>query len=242
MSPKITVAFIAVVLLTGCSALGRVTALHSETDGWVAHPPIPERSHAAFMRYEFGQEPVTVSTCSLQTRWSIVGLGPPLIPIVPGVLLPFHSFDPSTEADVEDLFFYVQLKSAAGPARIDFSNAVLKANGSREPARIRSIRRYNDNERWPDVCGRLLRDSGETVSGPQEIRNKNVQYLLEFDVPWKTTETFSIDLGSIALGELQIPLPPMTYRRNSYYFYMPFLLPPVGHGEQKPLILYSGGS
>ena len=60
MSPKITVAFIAVVLLTGCSALGRVTALHSETDGWVARPPIPERSHAALMRYEFAQPPVTV--------------------------------------------------------------------------------------------------------------------------------------------------------------------------------------
>jgi hypothetical protein len=37
-------------------------------------------------------------------------------------------------------------------------------------------------------------------------------------------------------------LPAMTYRRDSYYFYIPLFLPPVGHGEQRPWILYGGAN
>jgi hypothetical protein len=231
------------VALGGCSALGRVTALHSEPDkeGWVARPPIPERSHPAFMRYEFAHGTGTVITCSLQTRMSIVGFGPPLIPIVPGALFPFTSFDPSTEHNVDDLFFYLQVNSPAASTGIDLSKIALRANGSGEPARLKSVRRYGDNERWPDVCGRHLLDQGEIVSGQQVVSNRDVQYLLVFDFPWKTTETFSIDLGSIAVAERQIPVPAMTYRRDSYYFYVPLLIPPGGHG-QKPWILYGGAN
>lgn len=228
-----------VMALGGCSALGKVTALHAGPDkeGWVARPPIPERSHPAFMRYEFTHETVMVITCSLQVGMSVVAIGPALIPIVPGVLFPF-SFDPSTEYNIEDLFIYIQINSPVESITIDFSKVELRTNDSGALASLKSIRRYNENERWPDVCRRHLRVDDETVSAQQVINKGNVQYLLIFDFPWRKVETFSLDIGSLAVGDQQVQLPSMAYRRDSYYFYMPFIIPPGGHDGQEPWIIY----
>lgn len=233
--------FACVMALCGCSALGEITALRMDAEErvWIARPPIPERPHAAFMTYEFARDRVAVLTCSLQVTMRIAGFGPPLLPLIPGALFPYTRFDPSTEANLDDLFFYVQLSSPAEESRIDFSTVRLRVNGSAEPARLKSVRRYGDNERWPEVCGRHLAEGSEVVAMQQVFDHRSAQYVLIFDSPWESAETFSIDLGSITSAGRQIPLPPMMYRRDSYFFYVPLFMPPGGHGQQ-PWVIHGG--
>ena len=221
------VTFLAVVT-TGCSTLASVTTLHSERDsqGWVKSPLKDAKySHRGFLKYTHQRGQLTVTLCSLPQTWSIVGIGPPLLPLFPGVLFPFGEL---REWPNDQFFVYVQIDSLSDDANIDFSGARLQVDGKEGVFFPVAIHRYERHPVWDDreVCGRNY-ERFATVEPHQSVRGR-AQFVLAFRLPASDIKSCALYLGNVHVGGDAIAIPPLSYRRERFWFYVPLVIPPEG--------------
>jgi len=216
-------------LLAGCSALGNRTTLLAveETPGWSQTALGKAKyDHRSFRKYIHRAGDATFTLCTTPDTWRMIGIGPPIIPLIPlGLFLdPIRNWP-------DGFFMYIQVDSAKDKAVLDLSKVRLRVEGRAEAVAPTFISRFapgkdveSDND---DVCNRVP-GHHEEVASVQELSAGRAQFVIRFDIPDREVRGADLDIGRVRVGSQELTIPPLRYERDTFWFYSPMLIPHGG--------------
>lgn len=202
--------FIVILLSTsGCSVILRKNypAVKTLPTGWSRVQS--GRRAVEFQNYEFQYKDVSARLSAqyfpaIRLTW----FGPPLIPFIPKFLI-------SPKDIFGKLDFNITIESPTDTSGLEISQIEVFGAGEK-PLRV-------------DIKSVFLRFDSEK---PQELREipkqpmiskGNLLLYLECHSNLAELKRFTIDLGSLKVGEEKIKLPPLNFQKKSQYLYWPFV-------------------
>ncbi len=208
-----------------CSAIERFKFLKAKIDstGWI---PIVETAgpYEFENAYKFKNEGVAVVLCP---KWQgyglqLISIGPALFP-----LIPFYSPVPSPEWLKLNFLLSVGIEGQSGLYKIDLSEIKIQLPNRRVLSVFKASSFKVEGE-FPTYCqskGPDERQRNQIDIGEFVVAKDRILLFLEFDIPNKEIEQFTLDLGSPVLNGKNIKLPPLEYSKASEYRYNPFYIP-----------------
>jgi len=198
-----------------------------ETPGWSQTSLGKAKyEHRSYRKYTHSYGDATFTLCTTPDTWRMIGIGPPIVPLIPLGLF----MDPIRNWPSE-LFTYVQVDSAKDKVALDLARIRLRVDGHAEPLVPAFISRYepgkdveSDND---DVCGRVP-GHHESVASVQELSGGRAQFVIRFDVPDHDVRHAELDIGRVRVGAREVAIPPLRYERDTFWFYSPMLIPHGG--------------
>jgi hypothetical protein len=202
MKKRYLLLFFAIIVLssTGCSVILRENYPRATTlpTGW---SEVQGRRGV----YEFRHKDVCMQlSASYRPAFRVMSWGPPLIPLIPKVLY-------TTKDILAKLLFYIIIDSPTKTSSLDLSK--IKVYGAAQ---------------------KILRVDIRTVYlGYQELKEIPIQpaiskgkaYIyLECDSTFLELEEFVLDPGGIIVGDEEIKLPLLEFRKTPKYVYGPFVI------------------
>lgn len=199
------VLFIVVFLSTnGCSVILRrnYPAIETLTSGW---------SEMQDKRGGYGFKYMDVSTrlgSSYYPAYRVTWFGPPLIPLFPIFLLPpkeefgkvtlLMTIESPTETSGFDISQIQVYGAEKKPLRVH-TKSIYFSHGSEKPEKLKEIPKQ------------------------MTISKGKLSFYLECHSTLSELKRFTVDLGSLNVGEENVRLPPLSFRKKSKYKYGPFV-------------------
>ncbi len=93
------------------------------------------------------------------------------------------------------------------------------------PVTVNTIRVLGTDEACTDNRYRLSFGSENLLASHVIIKNSKEVYWVIFDASTGDIDGLSIDLGAIKIDGKSVLFPPVEYRKQNNYYYIPFYLP-----------------
>jgi hypothetical protein len=155
--------------------------------------------------YEFKYKDVSMQlSASYRPAFRVMSWGPPLIPLIPKVLY-------AKKDILAKLLFYIIIESPTKTSSLNLSQIKVYGGGQKTlRVHIRAV--YLGSEKLKEIPIQAVISKGKTY------------IYLECDSTFLELEQFVLDLGCIIVGDEEVKLAVLEFRKTPKYIYGPFVI------------------
>jgi hypothetical protein len=202
MRQKFLLLLFAILILStsACSFLirGKIPEADTADTGWTERGGCSGGVITHNYAYQYRYEDIDVIMCPYYRGGSAVLFGPPLFPVIPNFVGYLLNDEPVK------FYLYVTINSPHDVTMIDFSKVRVQFSKKKilSPSAVHFL--YNFDA--PDQ--------------KYVVSHGSAAFRLHFDIYDTEVKAFQVDLGSMIVGDKDVRLPQLSYRKKNRYYYL----------------------